>query len=178
MHKELPPFVFGIMRIQDCGFMIEEAVHPVDGKMQIGYGMEFLFDVANSWIQYIIRVDFKNSDTNQMFMSGTVLTRFSVDNLNGFVDENNNVIFPDGSLETLFGIAFGHLRAILSKNISGSRFSKFYVPVINQDSLFNELLQANIERFKKMNANKNDAIRGTVGQQNIPKVKKRKTKSQ
>jgi hypothetical protein len=150
MAKELPPFEFGIMRILDCGFMIEELISPEPGKIKIGYGMNFLFDVPANWIQFLIKVNFQDSDTGNEFLTGTVLTRFSVNNLAGFVDENDKVIFPNGSLETLFGIAFSHLRAILSKNVMGSRFSHIIVPIIHPGSLFNQLLQLNADKFREM----------------------------
>ena len=78
------------------------------------------------------------------------ITRFGVNNLKGFEDENGKILFPAGSLETLFSIAFSHMRAILAKNNTGSRFTNFIVPVINPNTLFNELLQINIEAVKKM----------------------------
>ncbi|MVN21088.1 hypothetical protein [Mucilaginibacter arboris] len=148
--EELPPFQFSIMRILDCGFMIEEAISPENNNIQIGYGMSFTFDTQNDWIEYLIRTDFREKDSNIKFLSGTVLTRFNIANLVSFVDENQKINFPDGSLEILFGIAFGHMRAIVSKNIAGSRFSHFIIPIINQQSLFKELLEANIERVKKI----------------------------
>lgn len=149
MEKTLPPFRFEIIRILDCGFMIEEMITPEPGNVDVRYGMNFVFDVQNSWIQYGIRCDFKDVSTNQNFLSGTVLTRFGIDNLSAFVDENDKVQFPSGSLEALFGIAFSHMRAITSKNVSGSKFTNLLVPVVNPNELFTELLNINIEKFSK-----------------------------
>jgi len=147
MLKELPAFEFGIARILDCGFSIEEAHNPEDG-LQIGYGMSFLFDPTNSWIQFNIRVDFTTQKTSALAVTGTVMTRFSVNSLSDFLDENNIVNFPEGAVESLFGIAYSHLRAILAKNLSGSRFNDLYVPVANPNELFHSLFQANVERAK------------------------------
>jgi len=83
-------------------------------------------------------------------LSGSVLTRFSVNNLKGFVDENDKIVFPDGSLEALFGIAFNHMRAILAKNVAGSKFSTTIVPAINPAPIFHELLKMNVEAYKKL----------------------------
>jgi len=150
LNQELPLFQFSIIRIFDCGFTIEEAVNPEIDNIQIGYGMSFTFDIEKDWIEYLITANFKEKDSNFIFITGTVLTRFNVNNLDGFLDKNKKINFPIGSLESLFGIAFGHLRAIVSKNIVGSKFSNFIIPVINQQSLFDELLQANLERVRKI----------------------------
>ncbi|HSY62430.1 MAG TPA: hypothetical protein VK796_11160 [Cytophaga sp.] len=152
MDKQQSLFGFEVMRILDCGFSIEEAINPQPGNVLIGYGMNFVFDVENSWVQYGIRADFKDNETKQSFMTGTVLTRFGIDNLSQFLDENDNVMFPEGSLEALFGIAFNHMRAILSKNVSGSKFQNIIVPVIIPRDLFPELLQINIEKFNEFKA--------------------------
>lgn len=149
MEKEQPEFYYGIMRILDCGFIIEEAIDPNIENMKIGYAMNFLFSVPDNWIQYLIRVDFRDGKTGITFVSGTVQTTFSVRNLVDFVDENEKVAFPNGSLETLFGIAFGHLRAILAKNIGGTKFNNIYVPVIDANIVFHDLLNLNIQKFNE-----------------------------
>jgi len=159
MQKELPPFYYGIMRIIDCGFAIEEAVNPDIEAVQIGYGMNFLFDSTADWIMYGIRADFKDAKTGVIFASGTVQTTFSVRDLKNFIDENDQLIFPNGSLESLFGIAFDHLRAILAKNLGGTRFSTLYVPVIDADKLFNDLLDINIQKFQEAQETKNSHLK-------------------
>jgi hypothetical protein len=70
--------------------------------------------------------------------------------LGSFLDENEEIIFPANSLETLFGIAFGHLRGIFAKNISGTKFRYLYIPVIDPAPLFNDLLEMNIEKMKQV----------------------------
>ena len=151
MEKEDQPFSFGIIRILDCGFAIQELIPPDEDKIKMGYGMNFVFDVNTSWIEFIVSVEFKHADNDLTFLSGSTLTRFGVNNLGGFVNEDDKVEFPDGALETLFGIAFTHMRAILSKNIAGSRFSDIIVPVINPSVVFHELLKTNIEMRTNLN---------------------------
>jgi hypothetical protein len=143
MTKEPAQFGFEVQRIIDCGFMIEEAIVPETGDVQIGYGMGFFYDVEASYVNIGIRTDFKTASSNAMFMTGTVATRFWVDNMKGFADKNGVVEFPDGMLPALFSIAFSHMRAIISKNVSGSRFTNIIVPIVNPNELFVELLQRN-----------------------------------
>jgi hypothetical protein len=150
--SESPPFFYGILRILDCGFQVEEAIEADIDAMQIGYGMNFLFDVDNNWIDFVIRADFKDVKTGITFVTGSAKTIFSIRDFKSFVDANNKVVFPNGSLENLFGIAFGHLRALLAKNLGGTKYSQIYVPVIDPNVVFNDLLQINIEKFKQAQA--------------------------
>lgn len=149
MDDKLPILGFQIVRILDCGFFIEESINVDFENAQIGYAMNFSFSIENNWIEFIIRVDLKEKSSNATFLSGTVLTKFGINNLAGFLNQDNKFDFPSGSLEVLFGIAFSHLRAIVAKNSAGSRFRDFIIPPINQIALFNELLEANIERVKQ-----------------------------
>ncbi|MEX8548899.1 MAG: hypothetical protein V5804_14980 [Mucilaginibacter sp.] len=150
-NKEEKQFGFAIERILDTGFFIREFLKVEEDKIKVGYGMKFLFDTDNDWIDYDISANFKEISSDITFVFGSVLTRFFVKDLAGFVDDKKNIVFPDQSLETLFSIAFTHMRAILSKNIAGSKYSNIImVPVINPHKVFNELLQMNIENAKKM----------------------------
>lgn len=149
MENNIKPIEFGVIRILDCGFLIQELIPPDPDKILIGYGMNFLFDVDEGWLEFVLKAEFKHADNNITFLSGNVLTRFAIIDFPSFVGEDNKVFFPPDSLETLFGIAFGHLRAIMAKNVSGSRFANVIVPVINPSPIFHELLQMNIEAEKK-----------------------------
>jgi hypothetical protein len=149
MEREFQQFEFNIIRILDCGFAIEELIGN-EPSMNIGYGMSFVFSNEKDWIQFTIRADFKQNNTNIIFFSGTVSTRFGVNNLKQFENDKGEILFPEGSLEMLFGIAFSHMRSILAKNVAGSRFSNIIVPIINPTILFNELLQGNIKELTEL----------------------------
>jgi hypothetical protein len=148
MEEQFTPVIYGIERIVDCGFSVEEAVNIDPGGIQIGYGMNFVYSIEENWIQFTIRTDFKNAN-NESFFTGTVLTKFSASNLTQFLGENGKVFLPVGFPEMLFGISFSHMRAILAKNIAGTKFSSLIVPIINPTDLFSNLLQINIEKFKE-----------------------------
>ena len=184
MEKETPEFTYGIIRILDCGFGIQELISPELDKITVGYGMNFGINTEENWVQYVIKADFMDSETNSVFLSGTSLTRFNVTNLKGFIKENNDMLLPDGFLETLFGIAFTHMRAILAKNIAGSKFSNIIVPIVNPNPLFKDLLQIQREEMKKRSQGKTsnphtdesieELITASVGGKEVKKEKKPK----
>jgi hypothetical protein len=147
MENKIQPLEFGILKILDCGFTIEESFLD-EPNIEIGYAMHLVYDIENNWFQINVKVDFLYPQTGNVFMSGTVLTKFVIKNFINFIGEDQKLKMPSGSIEALFSIAFGHLRAILAKNSAGSRFSNIIVPIISPGPLFNELLKSNIENLK------------------------------
>jgi len=111
--------------------------------------MGFYFDIEKNWVQFNLRADFVKEE-KQIFATGTVLTKFGIQNLQSFADENGDVNWPPNALETMFGIAFSHMRAMMCKNLAGTRFSNFIVPLVNPASMFKQL----IERDPLYNAEK------------------------
>ncbi len=144
MENETVPFEFGILRILDCGFLIEELIDIGDHNIKMGYGMNFSFSSKNNWVEFVIKAEFKHSESGITFIAGSVLTRFNILNISQYIDENNKVLFPPNPFEMLLGMALRHMRAILSKNIMGSRYCHICVPVVNPCITFSGSLSLNL----------------------------------
>ncbi|HEY5326835.1 MAG TPA: hypothetical protein VIJ27_07530 [Mucilaginibacter sp.] len=139
MENQSPPFGFNVLRVFDSVFFVEEANEPKQDDVQIRYSLGLHTDVEESWVQYNIRVDFW-TDTTKVFVTGTVVTKFGIDNLKAFI-KDDNLAWPPNVLETMFSIAFTHTRALLAKNMAPTRFSNYIVPLINHVTVFNQLMQ-------------------------------------
>ena len=146
-NQEVKPFQFGVLRILDCGFFIEEAISD-DLTIDIGYGMNFIYDIENNWVQFNVKAELKQVTAGVIFISGTVLTRFFIPDLKSYQKESGLIEFPERSLEALFGMAFTHMRAILAKNTAGSRYATMIIPIVNSATLFTDLFKSNVEVTK------------------------------
>ena len=143
----------------DCGFFIEESIDPELDDTYISHAMGFYFDSEDNWVQFNIRTDFVKSP-DQMFASGTVLTKFGIQNLKSFEDKDGDIIWPPNSLETMFGIAFSHMRAIIAKNVAGTRFSSYIIPLVDPATLFLQLIEQNPSyTIEKTSAKGTDTIK-------------------
>lgn len=152
MEKDIPQFLFSVSRILDSAFSVDEMAVPELTKLIVGYGMNFGFNIQGNWVEYSIRADFKEkgSEEKDPFISGTALTRFHVPNLGEFYNSKTDQMeFPNGALDVLFGIAFSHLRAFLSKNLASTKFSGIYLPVINPADVFQNLLHKNMSEYNR-----------------------------
>jgi hypothetical protein len=147
-------FEFAISRILDLGYSIDESVNIGDDNIKLGYAMDFRYEVANNWVEFVIKTEFSDASSGTVFLSGSTLTRFSIKKLDSFFKGGTTFSFPENSMETLFGIAFTHMRAMLSKNCGGSKFQWIIVPAVDPKKVFNELLQINIAVFEKLNSEK------------------------
>ncbi|MES2111363.1 MAG: hypothetical protein V4577_21585 [Bacteroidota bacterium] len=142
MENELPQFRFNILRILDSVFFVEEGYNPKPEDVKINFGMGFHFDVEEGWVQYNIRADFSAGEIEKQFVTGTVVTKFAVDNLKSFTDSDGSIMWPSNALEVMFSIAFTHMRALLAKNTAGTKFSQYIVPLVNSRELFKQLMDA------------------------------------
>jgi len=138
----------GILNIQDLGFQVNIFEKPNTDDIAIGYDMNLSFNEIEDWIQFIIEVEFVNSKNQVRIIYSTVLSKFFVENLKQYFTKDNDALqLPYQGLETLFGMAFTHTRAILAKNLAGTPHSHLYIPIINPGILLNDLLKQATERM-------------------------------
>ncbi len=148
MSSEKQGLKTGILNIQDLGFQVNIFEEPNTDDIAIGYDMNLSFNEIENWIQFIIEVEFVNSKNQVRIIYSTVLSKFFVENLNQYFTEDNEAIqLPHQGLETLFGLAFTHTRAILAKNLAGTSHSHLYIPIINPTILLNSLLKQATDRI-------------------------------
>jgi hypothetical protein len=139
MENQHPQFGFNVLRILDSVFFVEEGLDPDPNEVKISYALGFHGNIEESWVQYNIRADF-STEATKTFATGTVVTKFGIDNMKSFI-EGENIAWPVNSLETMFSIAFSHLRALLAKNMAGTKFSNYIVPLVNPATLFKQLME-------------------------------------
>jgi len=147
MEKNSPSFAFNVLRVFDSVFFVEEGINIDNQQIKLNYGLGLYSKIEESSVQFVVRADFSSDD--KIFATNTVVTKFGINDLKAFTDEKGGIKWPLNSLETMFGIAFSHLRALMAKNMAGSRFSFLILPLINQIEVFNSLMQDNPD-FKPM----------------------------
>lgn len=128
-----------ILKIQDLGFTIDERA-TVAAQSKLDYNINVGYNVNEDWIEFTISPIMRNAETLQIFLSGSVLTRFLVKDIKTFVD-GDRLNIPDTAMTTLFSMAFTHTRAILAKNCAGSRYSTIYLPIINPKEMLDQVMK-------------------------------------
>ena len=139
MENKSFQFAFNVLRVFDSVFYVEEAVNIDNEQIMLNYGLGLYSSIEDSSVQFVVKADFSSGD--KIFATNTVVTKFGINDLKAFTDEKGGIGWPVNSLETMFGIAFSHLRALMAKNLAGSRFSNLILPLINQIEVFNNLIK-------------------------------------
>jgi hypothetical protein len=79
-------------------------------------------------------------DPKEIFASITVENTFLVPNLKSYLNiDTKQMALPGSILLTCLGMAVSHTRALLNKNLKGTVFQYFLIPVINVVGLANQL---------------------------------------
>ena len=135
MSKKEIQVEIGILKIRDLGFFLDEIIDSGENS-QLVYNLNIGQNSEEEWIEFILEAQFKNNITHETFMSGKAATRFFVKNLKNFVS-NETIALPPDAMTTMFSMSFTHTRAILSKNMAGTKFDKMYLPIVNPNELLN-----------------------------------------
>ena len=129
-------FDFNVLEIRDLGFTVNEhlpAELPTDWISSVDVG----FSETSNWIEVTVGVDFRD-EQEKTLVSGRVLTRFFVSQLEQYFSPDREYILtlPNDYDLTLFSLSFTHTRAILTKNLAGTKYSKVIVPLVNPNEFF------------------------------------------
>ena len=147
-------FEFGILEIRDLGFSVNEDIAiptPVAWKNAI----TFEFNLEENWVLFIVTVGFIDDKENE-FINGKVLTRFFVNDLKLYHNTKhpNIISFPDDQDITLYSLAFTHARAILAKNLSGSKYEHVFIPIVNPSEYFKVFRNSPVNSIKEKSKKK------------------------
>ena len=172
MENQSAPLTVSVLRILDSAFFIEEAFNPKHDEVKIGYGIGFYSSVDECSVQFNIKAEL-TTEEGKLFASNTVSTKFKVVEMKSFFNPDDQVInWPNNSLETMFGIAFSHLRSIMAKNLGASKFKDYIIPLVNPSSLFKILIKDHPD-FQTIDINQSEIIsEGNKGKTSKPKPKK------
>ncbi|NVM62002.1 hypothetical protein FHW88_000278 [Mucilaginibacter sp. SG538B] len=138
-------FEFGVREIQDLGFSIPiEPVMPAN--VHIGYGLSYSFKGEENTMAITVSVRFAsitNGEENE-FLTTHVKTRFFIKDMAQYF-KNDSYVFPGSTMESMFGIALSHTRAVLAKNIAGTEYSSYIIPLADPVALYQNIMKANEE---------------------------------
>ncbi len=148
MKHEEQPFKFGIRRIQDLAFSIDESVDIFDYEsVQVAYALDLSDSEENEWIEFKLKVKFTEKGHQRAFLTGTIATTFYVKDIKKYIDYSTNTFkFPPKGLLTMFRTSFTHARAILAKNTAGTKFKNIFIPIVDPQTLLVDLLKTNTKK--------------------------------
>ncbi|WP_047451892.1 hypothetical protein [Alistipes sp. ZOR0009] len=133
-------FEIGISKIKDIEFLVDEsiAVSSPDA-ISINFEVNLNVNAELKMLDLVLTVKYLyNGEQNFLkIKTSNVFLVPSFDQLGK--DDNGDLLLPDGLLVTMLSLSISHTRALLAKNSLGTKFSDYYLPIVNPAELAADL---------------------------------------
>jgi hypothetical protein len=133
-----------IVSIAELGFYVNEELSLPEGKVAgLNFTLSFAPHLSEELVRFRVEAGFHLPDEPAKFLAGgKVRTDYKVENLKSLAikqGEEERVNIPDQAIITMFSLAISHLRALLARNLSGTRHSSLILPIVNPAELFMQM---------------------------------------
>lgn len=139
MEEKKPSLQISIIKISDLGFFVNEnAALPAKKAAGLDIRLRVDHNFEEEKLGFIVEaVFYVQHDRSQVLLSGIVRTDYQVENLKKLQIKDSNVLgIPDQPMITMLSIAISHLRAVLTKNISGTVHKNLILPIVNPADIY------------------------------------------
>lgn len=124
-------YTYSIKRVKDILFFVNERLYIQDPQkpIKIGLGQTIGYNSDKNLVNFTLRIYLHYPDSpGEILVEIQVENIFEVVGLKAFTDSNS---FPAEILISIISISLSHARALLSRNISGTVFQEFILPITN-----------------------------------------------
>lgn len=135
-------YQLGITKIKDIEFYVDEgiAIHSTE-KVSLNFEVSLNINLEQKQIDFILGVLFLYAN-EQCFLRIKTSNVFVIPSFDEFErDSDNNPLLPDSLLVTMLSLSISHTRALLARNSLGTKFSDFYIPIVNPSELAADLFK-------------------------------------
>jgi hypothetical protein len=130
-----------IKRIKDVNFYVNENLLDPDSERLIKIELNPLlgFKADDNTVALIIRVSF-HYDGTELSPENTLLdiqvqNLYEIDNVVGFVNDQNMIVLPPKSIISLLDLSISHTRALIAKNAAGTVYQDSPMPVFDAENV-------------------------------------------
>ncbi|WP_224994324.1 hypothetical protein [Cesiribacter sp. SM1] len=133
-----------IAGIAELGFFVNEELSLPTGKEAgLNISLSFAPQLAEELVRFTVEAGFHLPDEpTKVLAGGKVRTDYKVENLKKLATrqgEQERINLPDQAVITMLSIAISHLRALLARNLSGTRHNQLMLPILNPTELFMQI---------------------------------------
>lgn len=127
---------YKILRVKDTSFSINEKVYNhsyTEERTQVRVNCELKHNVKFNYITFEIEPTYfylHPDGAEDIFASTVVSNVFELSDVSQFV-KDEELILPSHLLVTLLGISISHTRALFSRNMEGTVYSRLILPLID-----------------------------------------------
>lgn len=125
---------YRIKRIKDIAFSIDEDGAETTDKFRFNLAQDTKIDFKKNEFRLTLTFKLYSLKTNKVVISISTINLFEVLDLVSFKNIKNTdfpVDLPRNFIITVFGLSYTHTRALLSKNLEGTKFNELFLPVVD-----------------------------------------------
>ncbi len=146
-NKTEVQFGYKVAKINTTQFsftdMDEEAANLIfenDEQLKTDLSVSINFHLEKSEISFEIKTSIQLLSTNEILISHSGKTVYSVDQLEKAYNKKlNQFLLPDALIVQLYAIAFSHTRALLAVELNGTIYrDRFLLPIIDPRQILNK----------------------------------------
>lgn len=130
--EEIP--AFGIKRIKEFSFLVNESLFDLNKDVRIKFQHQTRFIEDRNLIDLTLRVYYTYDvkiPPESLLVDFHVQNLFEVMNLNQYKSDSNEFILPQNLIIAMLGVAISHLRALMAHNVAGTSFQDNIIPIVN-----------------------------------------------
>lgn len=144
-----------LLRVKEVGFymdssldMVKELINP--GDLNISFGLRLAPDIQHDLLELNVVVIYRfNGKEGRKILEIESLNMFEIKNLKDLLLVNEEAIEDrSGIVPTLVGVAIGTIRGILVTRTAGTPMDKYPLPMVNPETLSENILQKQRARMK------------------------------
>lgn len=124
-----------IQDIKDFSFFVKEDLFRKDSEVQISLKHGLAFDVSKRLINVLVSIIYFYDNPETMVAEIQVMNIFEINSFDGLLAENGTINLPEELMAILLPLSVTHARALFSKHLAGSVYSKVILPIMGVNDL-------------------------------------------
>lgn len=132
----------GITKIKDIEFYVDENITINSNDLvSINFEVHLSLNAELKFIDFILGVRYLY-ENEQCFLRIKTSNVFVIPTFDQLEKSNDNdPLIPESLLVTMLSLSISHTRALLAKNSLGTKFSDYYIPIVNPKDLAADLFK-------------------------------------
>jgi len=134
MDEVNPIPVFGIRKIKEFSFVVNEGLFESNKEVQVKFQHNTAYYAETNFIDLTLRVFYSYEEDiapKTFLVDFHVQNIFEVPNLKQYFIENVGFVLPKNLMVSMVSVAISHTRSLMAHNVAGTVYQESIIPIVN-----------------------------------------------
>lgn len=130
-----------VKKIKEVEFSINEEI-DIPGPIHaiVRFELTTNFNLNDNTVELLLTTFFSTAEEDNLFLKIKTSNVFLLLELSNFYStESQSFNIPNNVLVTFLSLSISHSRALLAKNVPGTKFADLYIPIVNPTEVSKQL---------------------------------------